>query len=192
MSLLNLQEKLLALRLKKGDPDAFAEVYDTYVDALYRFIYFKVPSRQDAEDITAEVFMKAWQFASNADEDIENIRAFLYRIARNAVIDFYRKNAKRDFLPSDEALAEVADDHQASLLEAVEIKLEVESMEQLLRKLKDEYREVIILRYVEELSMAEIAAVLNKSKGSIRVILHRALKVARELADKMPSAKTDA
>ncbi|MFA5022647.1 MAG: RNA polymerase sigma factor [Patescibacteria group bacterium] len=183
MNTLNFQEKLLLLRLKKKDPEAFAQVYDLYVTPIYRFIYFKVSSRQDAEDLTSEVFLKIWQYVTETDEVIENLRALLYRSARNLVIDFYRRNAKRDYVQDEEILDLIQDEKQQSLLTKVDLEIEMKNVELILRKLKDEYREIIILRFVEELSINEIAEVLGKSKGSVRVILHRALKVVKELAN---------
>lgn len=180
----NLQDKLLLIRLKKKDPEAFSKVYDLYVTPIYRFIYFKVSSRQDAEDLTSEVFMKMWQYVTQTEDDIENLRALIYRSARNLVIDYYRKNAKRDIAQDDEVLAQVEDEKQQSLLSEIDTRIEMKNIEKVLRKMKDDYREILMLRFIEELSINEIANILNKSKGSVRVTLHRALKIARELISK--------
>ena len=176
-----IQDKLLILRLKKKDPEAFAQVYDLYVTSIYRFIYFKVSTRQDAEDLTSEVFLKVWQYFSETEEVIENLRALIYRVARNLVIDFYRRNARTDFQYDESILDSISDERQQSFLGKVETKLEMKNIEQILRQMKQDYREVLILYYLEELSVKEISNILDKSKGSIRVLLHRALKVAREL-----------
>ena len=175
------QEKLLLLRLKKKDPEAFSKVYDLYVTPIYRFIYFKVATKQDAEDLTSEVFLKIWQYVNETEDEIENLRALLYRSARNLVIDFYRRNAKKDITQDMEVLSNISDERQQSLLSRIETEFEMKNIEKVLRRLKDEYREIIILRFIEELSITEIADILDKSKGSVRVLLHRALKVLREL-----------
>ena len=177
------QEKLLLLRLRRKDPEAFAQIYDLYVTPIYRFIYFKVATRQDAEDLTSEVFLKVWQYISETDEIIENLRALLYKIARNLVIDSYRQKAKKGLTQYSEVLDNIEDKRQQSLLNQIETEFEMKNIELVLRKMKDEYREVIILRFIEELSISEIAKILDKSKGSVRVLLHRALKVTRELLD---------
>ncbi|MFA6215606.1 MAG: RNA polymerase sigma factor [Patescibacteria group bacterium] len=179
-----ISEKLLLLRLKNKDPEAFAQIYDLYVTPIYRFIYFKVASRQDAEDLTSEAFLKIWQYIKETEDEIGNLRALLYRTARNLVIDSYRQKAKREFVQDQEVLEAVKDERQQSLLNKIDSHFEIKSIEGILRQLKDEYREVIILRFVEDLSITEIAGVLDKSKGSVRVILHRALKVTRELLSK--------
>lgn len=173
-------EKLLLLRLKKKDPEAFSQIYDLYITPIYRFIYFKVSSRQDAEDLTSEVFLKIWQYITETEEEIENLRALLYRSARNLVIDFYRRNAKRDLVHDPEVLNAVVDERQQSFLSKIDNQFELKNIEVVLRKMKDEYREVVILRFIEDMSISEIAKVLDKSKGSVRVILHRALKVVRQ------------
>lgn len=178
------QEKLLLLRLKKKDPEAFAQLYGLYVTPIYRFIYFKVATRQDAEDLTSEVFLKIWQYITETDHRIDNLRALLYRTARNLVIDTYRKKAKRDLVQDSEVLNTIEDERQQSLLSNIETGMEMENIELVLRRIKDDYREIIILHYIEELSIGEIAKILDKSKGSVRVALHRALKVARELLKK--------
>lgn len=178
------QDKFLVIRLRKKDPEAFSKIYDLYITPIYRFIYFKVSSRQDAEDLTSEVFLKVWQYITTTDEEIENLRALLYRSARNLVIDFYRRNAKKDFAQDTEILENIQDDKQQSLLSQVEVKIDMKNIEKILRQMKDEYREIIILKFIEELSIGEIANVLDKSKGSVRVTLHRALKVAQELVNK--------
>ncbi len=184
MKPLKFNEKLILLKLKKKDPEAFSQIYDLYVTPIYRFIYFKVATRQDAEDLTSEAFLKVWQYIAETENEVENLRAFLYKTARNLVIDFYRRNAKRDITQDIEVLSSVQDERQQDLLSRIETKIDMENMETILRKMKDEYREIIILRYIEELSINEIAKVLERSKGSARVLLHRALKVARELLKK--------
>jgi len=175
------QEKLLLIKIKKKDPEAFTQIYDLYVTPIYRFIYFKVATKQDAEDLTSEVFLKIWQYATETEETINNLRALLYKTARNLVIDSYRRKARQDLTQDDEVLNNIEDKRQQNLLSQIDTEFEMKNIELILRKLKDEYREVIILRFLEELSISEIAKILDKSKGSVRVLLHRALKVAREL-----------
>jgi len=161
------KEKLLLIRLKKKDPDAYAEIYDLYVTPIYRFIYFKVATKQDAEDMTSEVFLKIWAYITETDHKIDNLRALLYRTARNLVIDSYRKKAKQDIAQDSEILNLVEDEKQQSLLANIETGIEMQNIEKVLRKMKDEYREILILRYIEELSISEIALkrVISGSKS---------------------------
>jgi RNA polymerase sigma-70 factor (ECF subfamily) len=175
-----LKEKLLLLRLSKKDPDAFGEIYDLYVSKIYRFIYFKVSSVEEAEDLTSEVFLKTWQYVSDGKE-IENLNAMLYKIARNIVIDFYRDRAKKEILEEELLVkAEVKKDE----LKKLQINLDLKDIEESLRELKDEYREIIILRFIEELSISEIALILEKSKGAVRVLIFRALETLKEVLER--------
>ena len=99
------------------------------------------------------------------------------------MIDSYRQKARRDITQDTEILNTIQDERQQNFLSQIEAGFEMKNIEKVLRQMKDDYREIIILRFLEELSISEIAKILDKSKGSIRVILHRALKVARQLLD---------
>ena len=181
-----LKEKLLLLRLKKKDPDAFGEIYDLYVSKIYRFIYFKVSSVEEAEDLTSEVFLKTWQYVSDGKE-IENLNAILYKIARNIVIDFYRDRAKKEIL-EEELLVKAEVEVKKGELEKLQMNLDLKDIEESLRELKDEYREIIVLRFIEELSISEIALILEKSKGAVRVLIFRALETLKEVLENKESS----
>jgi len=174
------KQKLLLIRAQNGDSEAFGEIYDLYVDKIYRFIFFKVSSHETAEDLTAEVFLKTWQYIIEPDSrEVGNLNALLYQSARNIVIDYYRSTIRREVLTDGESLKLIEDSRQQSLLEKVEELTEVENIETNLRKLKDEYREVIILKFIDELSNKEISKILDKSTGAVRVLVHRALNVLK-------------
>src|SRR6056297_3032720 len=87
--MLKLKEKILLNQIKRGDEHAFGELYDKYKDDIYRFVYFKVSSEEKAHDLVNEAFLKIYDYLKKG-KDIRNFRAFLYKIARNIVIDFYR------------------------------------------------------------------------------------------------------
>lgn len=182
MKVPKIQDKILALRLLHRDPEAFGQLYDLYVTSIYRFIYLKVSSTQDAEDLTSEVFLKIWNYVSKLDEPVGNLRALLYRTARNSVIDFYRRRSHEISAAIDEeAVLQVVDDRQQSLIDEIDAKVEMRTVEHVLRHMKDEYREVLVLYYLNGLSVAEVADALEKSKGAVRVLIHRALNTIREL-----------
>lgn len=177
----SLQEKYLIFRIKHSkDPQAYAQLYDFYVDRIFRFILFKVKTVEDAEDITSEVFLKTWNYIRTTQKRIENLNALLYKMSRNAVVDYYRSKQRTEELMSDE-------DQFKKIMRArdldqeIDNKFELKNIENYLNQLKDEYREVIILRYVEEFSINEIAQILEKTKGNVRVLLHRAMQRLREL-----------
>jgi RNA polymerase sigma-70 factor (ECF subfamily) len=176
-----LKEKFLYNRLKKRDQEAFAQVYDLFVEPLYRFIYFKVGNKSEAEDLTSEVFLKAWSSAQESGQlAVKTLPAFLYRIARNTVIDYYRR--KKLNLGLDEAL-ETPDEPVGPDSPAADFDLAIdrELLTKALEQLKDEYREVIVMRYIDDLSTAEIAVILEKNKGAVRVTQHRALEALKKI-----------
>jgi len=184
------KQKLLLVRAQNGDSEAFGEIYDLYVDKIYRFIFFKVSNHESAEDLTAEVFLKTWQYLNEPDKrEVGNLNALLYQSARNIVIDFYR-SSQREIMPGDDSLKLIEDSRQQSLLEKVEIGTEIENIVAHLRKLKDEYREVLILKFIDELSTKEISKVLDKSYGATRVLIHRALNILKNTINESENTKS--
>lgn len=172
------------MKLKTKDPEIFGHFYDLYVSRIYQFIYFKVSSREEAEDLTAETFLKIWEYIFE-NKKIDNLNAFTYQVARNLVIDFYRKRSQQRLIPdSDESLEQLPDTKTMPVDQRVALASDVEKLEKYLRQMKDEYREVIVLKFFDELSISEIASVLGKSNGSVRVLAHRALNTLKELVER--------
>lgn len=177
-----LQEKLLLYRVRaKKDPEAFGKIYDLYARRIYRFVYFKVSSEEEAEDITADVFLKAWSFLlDEKGGEVRHLSALLYSIARNRVIDFYRARGNRETLPLVEGAEEMISDDRMDL-KKVNTGIDAKMLEKRLRSLKDEYREVIVMKYLDELETTEISRILGKTHGNVRVLLHRATEALRDL-----------
>ena len=172
-----LNEQILLYKMRSGDVDAFAPVYDFYHEKIYRFVYLKVPTRQDAEDITAETFLKAWQYIQEK-KPIHTLQAFLYQIARNLIVDFYRsRGAPMESIDEKEIV--IADSTDLTLEEKMALKSDMQGVEAALRQLKDAYREVIVLHYLNELSLKEVGRIMEKSQGATRVLLHRGIKAVR-------------
>lgn len=188
MAKYSFKEKKLFWQFRKTkDPDLFGEIYDLYVDAIYRFVYFKVSSEEEAQDLTSEVFLKAWQYLAGGKENsekINNIRAFLYQIARNTVIDFYRQRSQKNVTYINSIAPEEAErieDKSINILEKAKLDSKVEEIKKALEGVKDEYREILILRFIEELGVGEIADILGKSRNNVRVLIFRALKATKEI-----------
>lgn len=180
-----IKEKIILNRLKKQDVDAFTETYDLYVEKVYRFIFFKVGEQEMAQDLTSEVFLRTWNYVcENKQVNAKTLPALIYRIARNVVIDHYRANKHHlsinDTDEEGNLKLEIVDDKQ-DLSEKFDIDLSMEKVQAALMQLKDEYREVIIMRYVDELAIEEIADILEKNKGNVRVLAHRALQALKEI-----------
>ncbi|HLD30754.1 MAG TPA: RNA polymerase sigma factor [Patescibacteria group bacterium] len=190
-----MKEKYFFLKLRVAkDPDAFGELYNIYVDQIFRFIYFKVSRKEEAEDLTAEVFLKTWQYINEEKaKKIDNLKAFLYQTARNSVIDFYRKKNptenlfieqknENDEMEENWSRNEIVDSKK-NPLEEMQLNSDVEGVKKALQKLKEEYREAILLKFVEEMSISEIANILGKKKGAVRVLLHRAIQSLRTVLE---------
>src|SRR4030042_1255875 len=175
------KEKILLIKINSKDEETFAEVYDLYMEKIYRFIYFKVSNKEDAEDLAAEVFFKAWQYI-NAGKIVNSLNAFLYSIARNKVVDYYRKKTRTKQVNLEHSDAERIEDDKADNMAAIiDGEIGFNHLMAFLNKLKAEYREALLLKYVGDLSIAEIADILGKSKGNVRVLIHRALEALREM-----------
>jgi len=164
-----------------GDSSAFGSLYDRYQPAIYRFIVVKVGSREEAEDITHHVFLSAWQKVSTYKHRGHPFSSWLYQIARNLVIDHYR--AKKDDISLDKL------DPDSSIIPAVaqldlSVKLQLDKVHRAIAELKAEHQDVIILRFVEDLPLKEVAAILKKSEGAIKLAQHRAIKeLKKKLGD---------
>jgi len=184
--------KILFLKVKNKDKDAFGKFYDLYVSRIHRFIFFKVNSVHDAQDLTSEVFLKVWQYIKE-DKEIINLNAFVYMVARNSVIDFYRQKSKKE---EREELIE-ADcppgviDEKNDLAHKQSLSFDISNVLEGLDNLKDEYKEIVVLRYLDELSISEISQVLGKSKGAIRILTHRALNALKDCLKKNESQRSN-
>ena len=156
----------------------FDEVYKEYATGIFRFIYFRVSDSDLAQDITEDTFLRYWKQLNNKEE-IGNNKALLYVIARGLIIDFYRKKSKKPVSIDtiEERFLSSLDKTEDELL----IKQEIEHVFTLIKKLKKEYQEILLLHYVEDLEVSELAFILSKKENTIRVLLHRALKALKEV-----------
>lgn len=155
----------------------FSSIYDQYIEKIYRFVYLKVSSQETAEDITSRVFIKGWE-SYQSKKDIKNVRAFLYQIARNMVIDHYRQNDRTKVVSSDN-VPEIMD-NRVNLHERAILNAEIETIKLALNKLKKDYQDVIIWHYLEDIPAPEIAEIIGKPTGTVRVMIHRGLEMLRE------------
>ncbi len=178
-------------RLKSHDKDAFVKAYDESVNDIYRFIYFKVGNKEEANDITSMVFLKTWNhIQNNSLEDSKTLRALLYKIARTTIIDHYRETGNKISVSLDDEDSKIdvideAEDPQERLDQAANLEL----IKSKLPLLKEEYREVIIMKFINDLTLDEIADITGKKKGNLRVLLHRALGALKELVEEETSEK---
>jgi len=149
----------------------FNQIYDQYIEKIYRFIFLKVDSIEVCQDLTAETFTRLWQ-ELNRNNKIEHISGFLYRVARNLVIDYYRQRNKNPIVSADSVsiIDEKNNPHKKA-----EQSSDLEMVKKAMNNLKEDYKDVIIWRYLNDLSISEIAQIVNKSESAVRVTLSRAL-----------------
>lgn len=181
-----LKESLLLRRLHAGEGTAFAEAYELFAPRLYRHALYRTSSPETAQDVVSETFLKAWNFVQERAREIRNLRAFLYRIADNLVIDFYRKRAKEpDALPEN---AEELLPYHAGIAERADLQLDRARLERSLAGLKEDAKQLIVMRYLDELSIKEISDLTGKTSNAVYVSIHRAVKELQRVCDSSSSA----
>ena len=165
----------------KTDPQAFGALYERYVQKIYSYVYYRTGNAHDAEDLTAKVFQRALVSLDRYTSRGLPFSAWLYRIAHNLVANWHRDRGRRQMLPLHEAARQ---DWQALRTEAPELAAETrEEQERLLaavRQLSPERQQLLVLKFVEHLSNAEIGQVLNRSEGAVKSLYHRTLLVLRD------------
>lgn len=163
------------------------EFYDRNVAKIYRYIYFRVGSEEQAQDLTSDVFLKCWQRLNSGQENISNLRAFFYQVARNSIVDFFRQRDRSPLLLSeitDNSVADSFSGKKKGLADEVSTTLEIELIKKALKGLSEDYQEIIIWRYLDELEIAEIAEIMEKREGTVRTLLSRALAELRKTLEK--------
>ncbi len=191
----SLIDAYLVFRVRtNGDRQAFARLYDRHVHSLYRFVYAKVSQKELAEDLVSEVFLDVWQLLSERKTDVQSIRGLLYKIARRKIIDSYRQAKRRthetlshEVVTDEESGATTVSEKEISDRGRGHVRTETQADVALLlrqlKKLKEDYQDVVLLRLVEELSFPEIAQALDKSHANVRVIYHRAVALLKTFLD---------
>lgn len=177
----NIEVDRLVSLSQRGDREAFAKLYDTFVVSVYRHIYFRV-NVEDAEDLTEMVFLKAWEYLPKYQKQPQaSFSAWLFTIVRNLLVDYYRMNVSHDSLDDH-----VADDRlDSDPTHPLKCVLDQKTLKLALQQLKDRYQQVIILKFINDLSNEEIAHTLGRSVGNIRVLQFRALKELKSILQQM-------
>jgi RNA polymerase sigma-70 factor (ECF subfamily) len=169
----------LLKRAQGGDTEAFGSLYERYAQAVFRFLYAHLDNRLDAEDLTAEVFLRVWRSLPNYREQGIPFLALLFRVARNALIDIYRRSGRVEQPLTLEDV--VVSDGQPDPGEILITKLEHQKLRDILTHLREDYRTVLVLRFLSDLSPDETAVAMGRSTGAVRVLQHRALIAVRLL-----------
>jgi RNA polymerase sigma-70 factor, ECF subfamily len=171
------EERRIVLKAVERDQEAFAQLYDRHVVRIYRHIYYMVSDSTTAEDLTAQTFLKAWEAIDRYKERGAPIVAWLLRISHNLTVSYLR--SKRDHSELDETFLDSKMTRNPE--EALEQASDEKSMREAVLKLRDEQRQVIMLRFVEEMDYREVADIIGKSVPAVRVIQHRALGNLRKI-----------
>lgn len=174
----DLEIEKLVMKAISGDVDAFGELYTSHVTKIYRYVYYRVYSRERAEDITQEVFLKAWKAIGSCKGKEKTFSSWLYRIAHNLIIDKLRKSRKQSSreaeLPED--IRDTAD--------GMEISLEQRDLLKVIELLAPNQRQVIVMKFIDGMDNREIAESMGKSTGAIRILQMRALEALRKTLSK--------
>ncbi len=156
--------------------EQFLKAYDGLSDAIFRHCYFRIGDRERAKDLMQDTFVKTWQYISQGKK-VDNLKSFLYRVANNLIIDEYRKKKESSL---DTMMADGFDpgfDDRKKNEQAIDAKQVIDTINQL----DEKYREVILMRYIDELSPKEIAEITRENENNVSVRLHRGLKQLKEI-----------
>ena len=166
-------------QVKNGDTEAYGMLYEQYAEVIFRYVYSHLDNRLDAEDLTEEIFLRAWRALPKYDERGLPFTAFLFRIARNSLIDYYRQKKVVSSLEDMEIQS-----HEAGPEEATDMRIENQGLRETIAELREDYRNVLIFRFLSGLSPEETAQVMQRSVGAVRVLQHRALSALKDWMDK--------
>ena len=174
----------------RDDTRAFGELYERYVRKIYNYVYYRTGNHQDAEDLTSRVFYRAMGHIDRYTDRGVPFSAWLYRIAHNLVANWHRDRGRKKVVPLDDYF--VGDDDgfnapesSAELAEAEDLLLES------VRELPAERQELLVLKFVERLSNAEIGEVMNRTEGAIKSLYHRTLLSLRDTMASSGSGKAE-
>jgi len=173
-------DSVLIQRAQQGQSEAFGELYQRYATVIFRFVCLRLGNNEDAEDLTEEIFMRALHNLARYDDRGIPFAAYLFQIARNALIDHYRKN--RNSLSSIDDLDIRGGDPGPE--ESVSHRIEFQDLQRIMENLPEDYRNVLILRFLSGLSPEETAIMMDRSEGAVRVLQFRALAALKKLLQK--------
>jgi len=171
-------EESLVRRAQQRDQAALTQIYEENFDRIYRYIVLKIGDKTEAEDMTQQVFLKAVKSISSFKWKKDTpISAWLYRIAHNQVVDYFRKKSKRATVPLDESLASGNPEPG----QVAELNLDIEQLISATGRLTEAQREVISLRFAGDLPIAQVARIMGKSEGAIKALQHSAILSLRKV-----------
>lgn len=174
----------ILIRRAQEHPAAFEPLYERYVAQIYAYAYYRVGNAQDAEDITARTFYQALTHLNRYTSRGVPFSAWLFRIAHNLVANWHRDNGRRQTYPLD--IVVDTPDPSASLVERAEENEETRRLWAVIRKLPPERQQLLVLKFVDELSTEQIAVIMGRSEGAVKALLHRTLVAIRDQLTQVP------
>lgn len=178
-----LSDEAALANAANGDQEAFGVLYERYVGRIYNYIYYRTGNARDAEDLTSRVFNRAISHIGQYRDMGVPFSAWLYRIAHNLVANWHRDNSRRQEVPlEDNSLLQPKSEHPEVKVEHNE---ELEMLLQIIRKQPDERQQLLILKFVENLSNAEIGMIMGRSEGAVKSLYHRTLLSLRVDIEKL-------
>ena len=178
MDIVEASDDIILTRAVQGDSQAFGLIYERYVNRIYNYIYYRTGNHHDAEDLTARVFYRAIRSIINYQDRGLPISAWLYRIAHNLVANWHRDRSRRPEIVLDDSIPlHVPTEHPEVTLMQTE---EQERLLKLIRTLPPERQQLIILKFVDHLSNAEIGQIMGRTEGAVKSLYHRTLLALRD------------
>lgn len=173
----------LVKKSQQGDTQAFGQLYDLFADRLFRYVRMKTNTSHEAEDILQDVFIKAWKGLKTLRPEHLNFNAWLYTIASNTVNDRFRKMYRTpEPVELDDAFGVAAPDSPAADTAKAD---DMQTVKKAMDLLHPHYRQILELRFVQDLTLEETAKILGKANVTVRVLQHRALKQLKTISNKL-------
>jgi len=180
---LNISDEDALARAAQGDTEALGVLYDRYVSRIYNYIYYRTGNQHDAEDLTSRVFTRAIKHIPHYEDRGVPFSAWLYRIAHNLVANWHRDNSRRQIVELDETyhIPGQQDQPESAVVRSEEEDLLLE----MVARLPEDRQQLLILKFVDHLSNAEIGEIMGRTEGAIKSLYHRTLMSLREEANKL-------
>jgi len=174
----------LVFKAKKGEESAFEKLYYHYFVPIFRYIFFRVETKEEAEDLTQKVFLKAWEGLRSFERKTNSFSSWLYKIAKNTIVDYY-KERKNFVLKAETEILNKIKDKKSDPLEIAKKKEMIDFLKKAIEELTPDQKEVIVLKFINDLSNKEIAKIMGKTEEAIRALQYRALLSLREKFKKL-------
>ena len=186
---IEFNEEDVLTRAAQGDRDAFGLLYGRYIDRIFNYVYYRTGNLHDAEDLTARVFQRAMNHIQNYTDRGVPFSAWLYRIAHNLVANWHRDRSRRQEIPINDvpSLPSKGDHPERNLVHSQE----QDSLLRLIRRLPPERQSLLILKFVEDMSNAEIGAIMGRSEGAVKLLLFRSRQALKRCLDHKKPHDTD-